>query len=145
MSLSRARSWEEIRERPGEACGALIGTLQPPAGGPVLTPSASPRSAQMSNHDGSSGATTATAFSGRQRGLAPSLGAGVIRDVVSGRAPLRRLSRTTKIERVEPVQAGLPATFVVYIARRMAPPKEQLYAAIGVSHAASRNHGEGSL
>jgi uncharacterized protein (DUF2384 family) len=72
----------------------------------------------------------------RRRASAKSTGTEVIRNVLSDRASLASLSHTTEIERVAIVQARLPAKFVVYIARRMSIPKDELYAAIGVPRAA---------
>lgn len=71
----------------------------------------------------------------RRRAAGKSAGTGVIRDLISGRAPLASLSGATTIERVEMVKAGLPASFLVFIAHRMSIPKERLYATIGVSRA----------
>lgn len=71
----------------------------------------------------------------RRRAVRKATGTGVIRDLMSGSAPLGSLSRATTIERVEIVKAGLPAAFLVFIAHRMSIPKEQLYATIGVSRA----------
>lgn len=62
-------------------------------------------------------------------------GVRIIRELMSGNAPMASLARATTIERVEMVKAGLPAAFLVFMAHRMSIPKEKLYATIGVSRA----------